>query len=112
MHGQPRMNGRAGRTRFAGAKAIAITVLCVGIIGGLWYWVDANREAVRRETEQKDRAIQAEYWGAGPTQGTEEAWLAYVDERIAETMKRRGNLLEISLGNGATYRVTVSLNWP
>jgi hypothetical protein len=108
------MNGGPGGQRLAGVMGFAGAVLFFGIVGVVWYFGAALRGADRSETERKDRAIQADEYLTGPAGRSEEYWLAYVDGRISESMKRRGGLLEITpFGNGASAdRITVSLNWP
>ena len=72
-------------------KWLVPTIALGAILTAALYYVDAKRTEQRLEADELKAALSVSVLPAG----TEEAWSAYVDRRIAATMQREGRVIHV-----------------
>jgi hypothetical protein len=79
-------------------RSVATAIALLSVLAGVGYCAEESQRTAR-EKAQSDREAKAARSLAASVSvlppGTEEAWLEYVDRRIAATMKREGSTVEI-----------------
>ena len=93
-------------------KRIAAAIAVLGVLAGGAYWVTASKMTPADSDTPTDSETEVAKAVSVLPPGTEEAWLAYVDRRIAATLTRRGRTVEVSSLVPQIQQEFVSINTP
>lgn len=99
----------ARRPAIVTTKRMAIAFIAIAVLAGTAYFVDLGERKSRADHElEVARAVRV------LPSGTEQAWLQYVDRRIAATLVRRENAIQVvAFGDNVRGNTTiVSINTP